>query len=515
MMYKSRYRITRNTIVAALVVSAQASLHGAPKEKESALNFSEHIAPIIFNNCTTCHRKGEGTPFAFVSYKDVRKRGRLIAKVTESRFMPPWHAESAHYKFEGERRLTDKQIGMIGKWVANGMAEGDPKKLPQLPEYTPGWQLGEPDLVVKMTEPYPVPAEGRDIYRSFVIPLDIKETKWVKALAFKPGAPTVVHHSLFRYDTTGNARRLDARSRTPGFTGMGRGARSLQSLGGWAVGGQAKFLPEGLAFRLPRGSDLVLDMHFHQSGKPEEEVSTVGFYFDDKPPASSFTGIQMPPVFGALSRVDIPAGEKKYTVKDSFEIPIDVEVFAISPHAHYLGKQLKMTATFPDGQTKELFWIKNWDFSWQEQYNYTDFISLPKGTRLDATVIWDNSADNPNNPFSPPRRVRWGLESTDEMGSMTLLVKPKRSRDLGALNSAMAQHAREHSAARAVQQNQGLGKRLIEAAMRGDRDGNGTISNAEAPSWLRRSFKRIDSNSDGEIDRKELERAVARLRGRR
>ncbi len=518
------------------------------ESKETKLNFSEHIAPIIFNNCTTCHREGEGTPFTFMNYNEVKKRGRLIAKVTESRFMPPWHAESGDYKFQGERRLTDKQIAMLAQWVEEGMTEGDSRKLPPLPEHAAGWQLGKPDLVVKMTEPYPVPAGGRDIYRSFVIPLDIKETKWVKAVAFKPGAPSVVHHSLFRYDTTGNARRLDARTSTPGFTGMGRGGRGVQSLGGWAVGGTPKFLPEGLAFRLPAGSDLVMDMHFHQSGKPEEEVSTVGFYFDDKPPTSAFTGIQMPPVFGAMSRVDIPAGQNDYTVKDSFEIPIDVEAFAISSHAHYLGKELKMTATFPDGQRKELFWIKNWDFSWQEQYNYTEFVSLPKGTRLDATVIWDNSAENPNNPSSPPRRVRWGLQSTDEMGSMTLLVKPKKSRDLSALRSAMVQHAREHATQRALQsrgrstariprerpssstkdkngtkrpaenepqQKQNGGQKLVDSAMQGDRNKNGKISRSEAPTWLRRSFSKIDKNSDGELDRKELEAVLLKVGGSR
>ena len=174
-----------------------------------------------------------------------------------------------------------------------------------------------------------------------------------------------------------------------------------------------------------------------------------------------------------------------------------------------------MTATFPNGKMKELLWIKNWDFSWQEQYNYTDFISVPKGTRLDATVVWDNSSDNPNNPSSPPRRVRWGLQSTDEMGSMTLMVKPTRTRDLGVLNSAMVQHAREHSASRAIRQNPGLGKRLIDAAMQGDRDKNGKISRKEAPRWLLRTFSNIDSNDDGEIDRKELEQGVSRLTGGR
>lgn len=477
-------------------------------------NFSEHIAPIIFNNCTSCHRPGEATPFAFMNYNDVRKRGRLIAKVTESKFMPPWHAESADYKFLDERGLTESQVSLIEQWVKTGMAEGDPDKLPALPKFTLGWKLGKPDLVVKMTEPYPVPAEGRDIYRSFVIPLNLKKNKWVKAVEFNPGAPTVVHHALFRYDTTGNARRLDARSRTPGFTGMGRGGRSLQSLGGWAVGGTAKFLPEGLAYRLPAGSDLVLDMHFHLSGKPEKEVSTVGIYFTDEPPLNTFTGVQMPPVFGALSEVDIPAGEKNYTVTDTLELPIDVEAFGISSHAHYLGKELKMTATFPNGKKTVLLWIRNWDFSWQEQYHFTDFIALPKGTRLDAKVVWDNSADNPNNPSSPPKRVQWGLQSTDEMGSMTLLVKPKRSREIATLKSAMVSHGRDHAAARAIQRNDGLGQRLVAAAFRGDKNKDGKIARDEAPRWLRANFNRIDADSDGLLSRKELEAAVTRMRNR-
>lgn len=510
-MNKIKNEITQNAAGAALfawllVANAPVAL-GAAGQK---VNFSEHIAPIIFNNCTTCHRKGEGTPFAFMNYRDVRKRGRLIAEVTGSRFMPPWHAESTDYKFKDERGLTDRQIAMLGEWVKDGMPEGDPQKVPPLPAFTPGWQLGEPDLVLKMKEPYPVPAEGRDIYRSFVIPLDLDENKWVKAVEFKPGSPSVVHHCLFRYDSTGTARRLDARSGTPGFTGMGRGGRSLQSLGGWAVGGTPRFLPEGLAYLLPKGSDFVMDMHFHLSGKPEKEVSTVGIFFSDKPPTNTFTGIQLPPLFGALSRVDIPAGEKNYTVTDSFEIPIDVEAFGISSHAHYLGRQLKMTATFPGGRTRELLSISNWDFSWQEQYSYTDFVALPKGTRLDATVVWDNSADNPNNPSSPPRRVRWGLQSTDEMGSMTLLVKPAKYRDLGVLNSALKRHAREHSAARAIRDNRGLGQRFIDMAMRADRDGNGKISRGEAPNWLRRSFDKIDTDSNGEIDRGEIEKSISR-----
>ncbi|MBO60690.1 MAG: hypothetical protein CMO63_01785 [Verrucomicrobiales bacterium] len=478
-------------------------------------NFSEHVAQIIFNNCTSCHRKGEGAPFEFTSYEDVRKRGRLIVRVTESGFMPPWHATSADYQFEGARGLRDGEIETLTRWVEGGMPEGDPKKLPQRPTFTPGWKLGKPDLVVKMKEPYPVPAAGRDIYRSFVIPLNLKEVKWVKAVEFKPGAPEVVHHSLFRYDTSGLARRLDARSPTPGFRGMGDGnALGPRSLGGWAVGGSARFLPEGLAYRLPAGSDLILDMHFHLSGKPEKEVSTVGIYFSDKPPTDVFTAIQMPPQFGALSRVDIPAGVKDYTVEDSFVLPVDLEAFSVSAHAHYLGKQMRMTATLPNGVKKELIHIPDWDFTWQEEYNYSEFVSLPKGTRLDTTIVWDNSEDNPSNPHNPPRRVRWGLQSTDEMGSLTLAVKPKNLSDMRSLHTALGRHARNHYNARRnrpAQAGGGLWAAVVAGVMRGDKNGDGKINKVEAPRWLLKSFDKVDADSSGDLDRRELERARDRL----
>ena len=201
------------------------------------VGFSEHVAPIIFNNCTSCHRPGEAAPFSLRNYQEVKKRGRLIARVTADKVMPPWHAESTDYEFEGQRLLTDQQISIIGEWVKQGMDEGNPEKLPQMPTFTEGWQLGEPDLVLTMKEEYPVPAVGRDIYRSFVIPLDFKKDKWIKAVEFIPSAPEVVHHSLFRYDTLGWARKLDARSKTPGFTGMGEGEiLGPRSLGGWGVG---------------------------------------------------------------------------------------------------------------------------------------------------------------------------------------------------------------------------------------------------------------------------------------
>jgi len=289
------------------------------------------------------------------------------------------------------------------------------------------------------------------------------------------------------------------------------------SLGGWAAGGQPHELPAGLAWHLPKAADLVLSMHYHPSGKPERDQSSIGLYFTDQPPRTAFTGVQLPPAFGALSGVDIPAGNKAYKVTDSFTLPIDVEAFAISAHAHYLGKHLQMTATLPTGKQLNLLDIPDWDFSWQEQYQFKDFIKLPKGTRLDSMVVWDNSAANPNNPTVPPVRVRWGVESEDEMGSLTLLCRPGPGERYATLTTAYARHlaeVRTRTTRKMATRVQGAnGDALLDALLRRyDRNRNGKIDLSEAPRWLKSSFNRADTNNDNAIDAAELRATRDRLR---
>lgn len=404
------------------------------------VTFSEHIAPIVFNRCTRCHRPGEAAPFSLMSYEDARKRAKQIAEVTSSRFMPPWHADAGEVEFANDRRLTEQQIALLGAWHRQGMKEGDPSKLPAMPKFTEGWQLGKPDLVLTMPEPFEVAAEGKDIYWNFVLPLNLPEDKWVRAIEFRPKARSVVHHSLYYLDTTGDARKFDARDPKQGYNGMNRSNRQFELLGGWAVGGEALLLPEELAWRFPTNSDLVLQTHFHPSGKAEQEVSTVGVYFGAKPPTRTFTTLQLPPLFGRLSGMDIPAGATNYTVRDSFVTPIDLEAFAVSPHAHYLGKTFQLTATLPSGETKTLLKISDWDFNWQEDYAFKHRIRLPKGTRLESVITYDNSDTNPRNPTHPAKRVKWGPMSTDEMAAITLSVIPARDSEMPALKQAKKDH---------------------------------------------------------------------------
>jgi hypothetical protein len=445
-------------------------------------NFAEHVAPIVFNKCTGCHRPGEAAPFSFLNYRDVSKRGRLIAEVTQSGFMPPWHVESRDFEFADNRALSEAGRTTLKEWVMAGMPEGDPEKLPALPSFSAGWQLGEPDLVLKMPAAYEVPAEGPDIYRNFVIPLNLPEDKWIRAIEFRPGVRSVVHHSLFYFDTDGTARKEDGRDGSPGFRRM-VGGLARNAIGGWAVGGVPRLLPDGLAYRLPKGSDIVLSTHFHPSGKPEREQSTIGVYFSGNAPERGFTFVQLPPVFGALAGVSIPAGEAGYVKTESFTLPVDVTAFSVSAHAHYLGKEMELTAELPDGGQRQLMAIRDWDFSWQEEYGYARPVRLPAGTKLTGRIVWDNSEQNVNNPNHPPKPVRWGRESGDEMGCVTLMVVPDKEADLDKLKSTYRGHVRDaasRSVAERFSQGEGESGTLLERVKaRFDRDGDGRLNAAE------------------------------------
>lgn len=469
--------ITRNAaglfaaVLAVSVISpnARAGQQVAQGDRSAAsaprITFSEHIAPIVFNHCASCHRPGESAPFSLTTYAEARPWGRQMATVTRTGQMPPWKASATDYPLKGARRLSAEQIDLIQRWVDAGMPQGDPSKQPPLPAFPKEWPLGQPDLIVSMPEAFPVPAEGRDVYRNFVLPLNLTEDAWVKAVDFRPSARKAVHHALFFVDNTGSARERDARDTLPGYDGGmggiaaggggrgllggllrgGNGARregpGIGGLGGWVPGAQPRMLPDGLAFFVPKGADLIIATHFHASGRDEREASTIGVYLSKQPPTRAFAGIQLPPLFGVMSNIDIPAGEQA-RIEDSFVLPTDVRAFGVGGHAHYLARTMRLTATFPDQTTKTLLAIDDWDFGWQEQYMFDQYVDLPKGTRLDVAITYDNSAANRRNPSSPPKRVTWGEESTDEMGSMTLRVVAARESELPTLQRAVAEHVR-------------------------------------------------------------------------
>jgi uncharacterized protein (TIGR03437 family) len=410
------------------------------------ITFSEHIAPIIYNNCATCHRPGTIGPFSLLSYQDVLSKALTIASVTQTRYMPPWKPEAGWSAYRNERRLSPEQIDLIQRWIADGAPQGDPAKAPRPPVFTDGWQLGTPDLILEMPSSFAVPAEGNDVYRNFVLPTNLTEDKWVRAIELKPLARSVLHHAIFLPDTKGAGRKLesDTKDGQPGFPGFGSifsaAASDVETalaggLGGWVPGTTPAFLPEGLAMPLPKGSDVLLQTHFHLNGIPQVEKTTLGIYFAPKP-ARRMTQIQVPGFFGILANIDIPAGVKDFKLRGTFTLPVDVDAVNVASHMHYLAKESKLTATLPSGEVRILLWIRQWDINWQDQYIFKDLVPLPKGTRLDGEIVYDNSSDNPRNPNSPPKRVQWGEQSTDEMGSLIINVVPRQDSDYTPLQAA-------------------------------------------------------------------------------
>lgn len=430
------------TLLSIAIAGRAAWLTAAPTPPRPAVTFSETIAPIVFDNCVTCHRPGEAAPFSLMSYDDVAKRASTIASVTASRVMPPWRAGHGYADFIGERRLTDEQIAAISEWVRLGMPKGDLTKLPPLPHFTDGWQLGSPDLVLEMPEVFEVPADGPDIYRNFAIPTSLTDDKWVRAIEFRPGTRRVVHHALFSYVRGGSTATLSKDGR-PGFNGMMPvafvpGFAPSGDLGGWAVGGTPRVLPDGLAWPLAKGSDFVLQLHLHPTGKPEQERSKIGIYFTDTAPDRKFREMGAPGLFGFLAGIDIPPGEKHYELKGTFNVFANMRAYAVMAHAHYLAKEIKAVATFPDKTTQTLLWIQDWNFNWQDRYFYRTPVTLPKGTKVDVTIVYDNSADNPANPCRPPRRVQWGFQSFDEMGGVRFLTVAASDADEAAIQQMTA-----------------------------------------------------------------------------
>ena len=392
--------------------------------------FARDIAPILHGQCATCHRSGELAPFPLLTYDDARKRARQIVKVTSSGFMPPWKPEPGYGTFVDERRLRVDQIESLRRWADAGAPMGDSTLVPEPPKFPDGWQLGEPDLVLRMPDPYTVPAEGVDVFRNFVLHGGTDETRYVRAFEFRPGNPRVVHHAVIMIDQSGTARRRAALEAEPGFDGMSFGeAREPDGhFLGWTPGKAPAQSRDDLAWTLRPGSDLVVLLHMLPTGKAEPIQASLGLYFTDEPPARVAATIRL-----GRKDIDIPADVDDYVLEDRYVLPVDVELLRIYPHMHYLGKSVQVFATKPDGARQWLIRIDDWDFNWQDDYSYVDPPQLPAGTEISMRYVFDNSVDNPFNPNMPPKRVAYGLLSSDEMGDLILQVLPKDPADLPRL----------------------------------------------------------------------------------
>ena len=418
--------------IVILYCIASRSPDASLSRRQGPLTFNKDIAPILLEHCAPCHRQGQPTPLELIEYQEVRRRALQIAAVTKSQLMPPWPPERGYGEFTNERTLRDEQIEMIQRWVGEGAIEGDPADKPEIPSWPEGWQLGEPDLILRMPESYTLQADGTDVFRNFVIPVPLSSTRYVRGIEFRPDNQRVLHHASVGIDLMRSARRMDRDDPEPGFSAM---TDDVDNVYGWTPGKTPVLEPDDWAWALEKGSDVVIQLHMLPTGRAEVIQSSVGLFFTDTPPTHEPLLLKL-----ESKTIDIPAGQADYAIEDSYVLPADVDVLSVYPHAHYLAKEIKGFATLPDGTVKWLIWIKTWNFRWQDHYRYAVPVFLPKGTTLTMHFTYDNSERNVRNPHQPPRRVLWGPQSSDEMGVLWLRVLPRRSNDFDVLVNDYIQH---------------------------------------------------------------------------
>ncbi|MBX3096764.1 MAG: redoxin family protein [Fimbriimonadaceae bacterium] len=386
---------------------------GDPLPTMEEVNYAEHVAEILNEKCATCHRPGEVAPFSIIGYENAKKWSRMIAKVTSEKTMPPWLAADG-VPFAHDLRLSERQIATLKTWAEAGAPQGDESKTPTPPTFPVDWALGTPDLTLEMAEPIKMGAEGEDEYWHFVIKPNITEPVYVQAIDVKPGNRTIVHHVIAFLDESGQSDRLVAApgARSGGYrnSGGGPGFVPSNSFGGWAPGMMPTRLPEGTGFLLKPGTNVVLQIHYHKSGKEEVDQTKMALYFAKEK-------VEKPVSIAWLANpvIRIPAGNPEVKFTQTIPIPVDITLYNLMPHMHMLGQKMKATLVKPDGSEELLIQVDQWNFNWQFAYSLKTPHKIAAGSKLRIEAEYDNSANNPYQPHNPPKDIRWGEETTDEM----------------------------------------------------------------------------------------------------
>jgi Flp pilus assembly protein TadD/mono/diheme cytochrome c family protein len=428
-------------LAAALSVAQSGPSQVSLSPADSPPTYARDIAPILYRACSSCHRLGESGPFPLLTYEDARKFAPQIAAAVSSRAMPPWLPAPGYGDFANDPSLTDKEIHAIVEWTESGAPQGSPDETPPAPKFTQGWQIGTPDMILDATRAHTVPQSGPDVFWNFIFSPQLSAKRYVRAIEVRPGIAHGVHHANLLVDRAGSARSHEAQPGA-GFPGMDLTVQhSVFDFDShflfWKPGSPTWVEPDGLSWELDPGTDLILNAHIMTMGMPMQVKPSIGLYFTDKPPTKFPLLVELE----RDGRLDIPAGARDFTVGDDLRLPLDVEVLAIYPHAHYLGHVLEAYATLPTGERKWLIQIPDWDPNWQGVYHYREPVLLPKFTVISMRWHFDNSAANPRNPHKPPQRVVGGNQSTDEMAHLWLQILPRGDGDRRReLEQAVMQH---------------------------------------------------------------------------
>jgi len=385
-----------------------------------AVNYATHVMPILENHCIQCHRPGEVAPFSLVGYANAKKWAPMIANVTGNRQMPPWKAIHGYGEFAFDNSLSETEIETLHRWSEAGATKGRLETdVTAPPPPTSEWRLGKPDMVLALDQPFKVGADGPDVYRNFVFRTHFNEPMYVSAMDLKPGNRKIVHHAILFVDKSGYSSKLEQKQDDgqAGYTtsGGGPGFFPDTSFGGWVPGSTVRPLPPDLGYLLKPGANLVLQVHYHRDGKPEEDLTKVALYFTKGKPREILTLTWL-----VNPGIRIPAGDASHAEHIAYTLPWDTTIYGAMPHMHLLGRSMKATLQYPDGTTQPLIYVNDWDFNWQISYVLKQPLEVPKGTKISIDAVYDNSPTNSRNPNRPPRDVSWGEQTTDEMMVLVL-----------------------------------------------------------------------------------------------
>ncbi len=436
--------MTRPRIIFGLLILGLGSGKADP-----LTDYATRIAPILNQHCVACHRPEGSAPFSLLGYEAARRRARLMADVAADRYMPPWKPEPNYGPaLVGSRGLSAAELADLRSWTEGGAPSGDLSLAPAPPPPPrDGWTLGEPDLVLQATDAYILGADGSDVFRNFVLPLPLERRRYVRAVEFLPESRNAIHHAVIALDPTPGSRARDAADPGPGFDSMdlGQAINPNGHIIGWTPGQIPYEVFPGTAWELVPGTDLIVQLHLVPTGRTESIRPRIGLYFSDEPPSNTSTVIQL-----REYDLDIPAGAATHEIEEIFTLPMSVRVLGLYPHAHYLGKDLRVFAELPDGRHQGLIRIPDWDFAWQSDYRFVEPLRLPAGTRIVMRYSYDNSASNPRNPSRPPQRVKAGWRSADEMGEVAIQLLLDQQSDRLHFDEAQARYDLASGAASAT-----------------------------------------------------------------
>ena len=414
--------MVRSTLAVALVFAATAAYAQAP----GAPTFTKDVAPILYKNCTNCHRPGEIGPMPLRTYAEARPYARAIATKVADGSMPPWHADPAYGQYLNDRSLTAAEKNTLARWASSGAPEGDAGDLPPQPTFEDGWMVGKPDLVLSMQEDYKIPASGTLEYKFFDVPTNFTEDRYVQALEVRPGNRAVVHHIIITMRSPEQPKRITAFMFAPGMNRQPtpeeiRNKRELNDrppsrqqggaawLGGFAPGQGVRIYQPGTALRVPAGAILTFQMHYTTNGTEGTDRSSVGLVFAKEKPQKDVIVLPL-----QNENFVLKAGAPDTRVDAELIIREDVTLWSALPHTHLRGKRWEVTEVDPDGTTKTILSVPKYDFNWQSTYELKTPVILPPGTTVRYEMVYDNSVQNPANP-DPNRVVPWGQQTWDEM----------------------------------------------------------------------------------------------------